>query len=63
MKLPSLYPVVLFAGGILLSIELKILALPSPRIYVFAVFVLLVTGCILHRKNWMVTAAVLAASA
>ena len=31
MKLPSLFPVSFFAGGILLSIELKKFALVSPR--------------------------------
>jgi hypothetical protein len=36
MKLPSLFPVAFFAGGILLSIELRNLALPSPRFYILA---------------------------
>jgi competence protein ComEC len=63
MKLPSLFPVVLFAGGILLSIELKILALPSPRFYICTAFVLLVAGYIVLHKNWIFTAAVISASA
>ena len=63
MKLPSLFPVALFTGGILLSIELKSFALPSPQFHIFAVFVLLLIGYILLRHNWILTAAVFAAGA
>jgi competence protein ComEC len=63
MKLPSLFPVGLFAGGILLSIELKNFALVSPRFYVVAALALLITGYILLRKNWISTAALFAAGA
>jgi competence protein ComEC len=63
MKLPSLFPVALFAGGILLSIELKNFAFPNPRFCVLAACVLLFTGCILLRQNWILTAALFAAGA
>ena len=63
MKLPSLFPVGFFAGGILLSIELQFFAMPSPRLCVLAAFLLLVTGYILLRKNWIVAAALFAAGA
>ena len=51
MKLPSLFPVGLFAGGILLSIELKNFALPNPRFFILAAFVLPLIGYILLRKR------------
>jgi competence protein ComEC len=63
MKLPSLFPVGLFAGGILLSIELKNFALVSPRFYVVAALALLITGYILLRKNWIFAATLAAAAA
>ncbi len=63
MKLPSLFPVALFAGGILLSIELKNFALPSPRFYILAAFALLLIGYVLLRQNWILTAALFAAGA
>ncbi len=63
MKLPSLFPVVLFAGGILLSIELKNYALPGPRFCVVAAFALLLIGYVLLRQNWILTAALFAAGA
>jgi competence protein ComEC len=63
MKLPSLFPVGLFAGGILLSIELKNFALPNPRFFILAAFVLPLIGYILLRKNWILTAALFAAAA
>ena len=63
MKLPSLFPVVLFAGGILLSIELKKFALLSPRICIFAVLLFLLFGYIVLRLNWIFPAALFAACA
>ncbi len=63
MKLPSLFPVALFAGGILLSIELKNFALPGPRFCIFVAFALLLIGYILLRQNWIFTAALFAAGA
>src|ERR1700674_1065477 len=63
MKLPSLFPVALFAGGILLSIELKTFALPSPRSCIFAVLLFLLFGYIALRKNWILAAALFAAGA
>ncbi len=41
MKLPSLFPVAFFAGGILLSIELKKSAPLNPRILIFAALLFL----------------------
>jgi competence protein ComEC len=63
MKLPSLFPVALFAGGILLSIELKEFALLSPRSFIFAALLFLVAGYIALRRNWILAAAVFAAGA
>ena len=63
MKLPSLFPVALFAGGIFLSIELKSFAMPSPRFYILAALVLLLIGYIFLRRNWILAAALFAAGA
>ncbi len=63
MKLPSLFPVALFAGGILLSIELKTFALLSPRICISAVLLFLLFGYIALRQNWILAAALFAAGA
>ncbi len=63
MKLPSLFPVALFAGGILLSIEPNHFVLPGPRFCIVAAFALLLAGCALLRKNWILTAALFAAGA
>jgi len=63
MKLPSLFPVVFFAGGILLSIELKNFALLSPRNFIFAALLLLLFGYIVLRRNWILPAALFAAGA
>ncbi len=63
MKLPSLFPVTLFAGGILLSIELKNIALPSPRFCIFTAFALLLIGHIVLRQKWTIAAIVFAAGA
>jgi competence protein ComEC len=63
MKLPSLFPVAFFAGGILLSIELKSIAMPSPQFYILAALVLLLIGYILLRQNWILISALFAAGA
>jgi competence protein ComEC len=63
MKLPSLFPVGLFAGGILLSIELKRFALLNPRICIFAALLFLLFGYIVLRRNWIFAAVVFAAGA
>jgi competence protein ComEC len=63
MKLPSLFPVCFFAGGILLSIELKKFALLSPLIIIFAAILFLLSGYVALRCNWILAAALLAAGA
>ncbi len=63
MKLPSLFPVALFAGGILLSIELKKFALLSPRFLILAALLFLLFGTIALRRNWVLPAAIFAAGA
>ena len=63
MKLPSLFPVALFAGGILLSIELKKFALLGPRIFIFAALLFLLFGYIALRRNWIFPATLFAAGA
>ncbi len=63
MKPPSLFPVALFAGGILLSIELKNFTLLGPRFCILAAFTLLLFGYITLRQNWILTAALFAAGA
>lgn len=63
MKLPSLFPVAFFAGGIFLSIELKKFALLSPRIVIFAGLLFLLFGYIALRRNLILVAALFAAGA
>src|ERR1700692_4753438 len=63
MKLPSLFPVALFAGGILLSIELKKFALLGPRMFIFAALLFLLFGYITLRRNWIFPAILFAAGA
>ena len=63
MKLPSLFPVCLFAGGILLSIELKKSVLLTPRFFIFAALLFLLFGHIAFRRKWILTAAMFAAGA
>jgi competence protein ComEC len=63
MKLPSLFPIAFFAGGILLSIELRTLALPRPGTYLLSALLLLLCGYIALRRNWIVAAALFAAGA
>jgi len=63
MKLPSLFPVGLFAGGILLATALPGFAWLSPRVLVVAIFLLLLSGITTLRSNWVITSVVLAAGA
>jgi competence protein ComEC len=63
MKLPSLFPVCLFAGGILLSIELKKFALLSPRFIIFTALMILLFGYIAFLRNWILAAALFSAGA
>ncbi len=63
MKLPSLFPAGLFAGGILLSIELTKFAQMSPRMFLFAGFLFLVCGSAALVRNWIFPAAIFAAGA
>jgi competence protein ComEC len=63
MKLPSLFPVCLFAGGILLSIELKKFALLSPRFIICSAFLILLFGYIALLRNWILAAALFSTGA
>lgn len=63
MKLPSLFPVVVFAGGILLAVEFGSFATRSPRVHLIAVCTFLVAACIALRRNWIVVATLLGAAA
>ena len=63
MKLPSLFPIVFFAGGILLSTELRTLALTRPGIVILGALLLLLCGYIALRKNFIFVASVFAAIA
>jgi competence protein ComEC len=63
MKLPSLFPVAFFAGGILLSIELGNLAAPRPGAYLLGALLLLLCGAAALRRNFIIAAAVFAAGA
>jgi competence protein ComEC len=63
MKLPTLFPVGLFAGGILLSSELKKFAPLSPRFSIIAALLFLLFGYALLRRDWILTAALFAAGA
>jgi competence protein ComEC len=63
MKLPSLFPVGLFASGILLAIAFPSFAWPRPRIWVLAILMLLLSGIFTLRSNWVITSLLLAAGA
>jgi len=63
MKLPSLFPVAFFAGGILLSIKLNPASLASPRICIATALILLLSGCAALLLNWIRLAALFAAGA
>ncbi len=61
MKLPSLFPVGLFAGGILLATAFPSFAWPRPRFWVLAILLLLLSGVVTLRSNWVITSLLLAA--
>jgi hypothetical protein len=63
MKLPSLFPVAFFAGGILLSIETKNSVLLSPRIVILAALLFLLCGYIALLRNLILPAALVAGGA
>jgi competence protein ComEC len=63
MRLPSLWPIVCFAGGILLSGKLAVHLHLTPRFFLLAAASLLVVGFILLRKNWLPAAAFVATAA
>src|ERR1700722_3919705 len=51
MKLPGLFPVAFFAGGILLSVYLKSFALLDPRLLILAALLFLLAGYFARFKN------------
>jgi competence protein ComEC len=61
MKLPSLFPVACFAGGILLSTGVNHSAILPPRISVAASLLFLVLGYMALRRNWILVTTLLAA--
>lgn len=63
MKLPSLWPAVCFAGGILLSGKLAGYGHSAPIIYVLTAALLLLSGFLLLHKNWILAAALVGAAA
>ena len=63
MKLPSLFPVAFFAGGILLAARLGQSGTIAPRPCVLAVLTLLLAAFIALRWNWIAGAALLGAAA
>jgi competence protein ComEC len=56
MKLPSLWPVVCFAGGILLSGKLTAHFFLAPRVFLLAAACLLLAGFILLSRRWLLPA-------
>ena len=63
MKLPSLFPVAFFAGGIFLSLEVKNCASLSPRLLALTALLILGFGYMMLRRNWIFCAALAAAGA
>jgi competence protein ComEC len=63
MKLPSLFPVVCFAGGILLALGLPNSALLIPRIAIALIILFLLFGYVALRRNWILAATAFAAGA
>jgi endonuclease/exonuclease/phosphatase (EEP) superfamily protein YafD len=63
MKLPSLWPVVCFAGGILLSGKFAAHLHLAPRFFLLAAPSLLLSGFVLLHRNWLVPAFIAAAAA
>ena len=62
MKLPSLFLVAFFTGGIFLSIEFRTLTVPRPGIYFVGAMSILLLGFILLHRNWIFAAAACGAS-
>ena len=62
MKLPSLFPVVFFPVGILLSSKLHPAAL-TPRICIVAIALSLIAGCVVLYRRLIVTAAIFGVAA
>jgi competence protein ComEC len=60
MKLPALWPVVCFAGGILLSIKLAAHSYLTPRFFLLTAASLLLAGLILLYRNWILSAGLVA---
>ena len=63
MKLPSLWPVVFFAGGILLSGKLAAHLYLTPGLFLLAAASLLISGFVLLYKNWLFPAGIVATAA
>jgi len=63
MKLPSLFPVLFFAGGIFLSLEVKNCASLSPKDLTFAALLFLAFGYVTLQRNWIFCATLVAAGA
>jgi competence protein ComEC len=63
MKLPSLWPVVCFAGGILLFAKFAAHLHLTPRFFLLAAASLLLSGFVLLHRNWLVPAFIAAAAA
>src|SRR6266481_1918577 len=63
MKLPSLWPVGCFAGGILLSCKLAGRLYLTPRLFLLVAASLLISGFVLLYKNWPLPAGIVAAAA
>jgi competence protein ComEC len=63
MKLPSLWPVVCFAGGILLSGKFAPHLHLAPRFFLLAAAFLLLSGFVQLHRNWVVPAFIAAAAA
>src|SRR5713226_58504 len=60
MKLPSLWPVGFFAGGILLSGKFAAHLYLTPRLFLLAAASLLLSGFVLVYKNWLLPAGIAA---
>ena len=63
MKLPSFWPVVCFAGGILLFGKFAAHFHLSPRLFLAAAAFLLLAGFVSLRKCWLLASGVLAVAA
>ncbi len=61
MKLPSLFPVACFAGGILLFGKLSTHPHVTPRVYILAAALLILCAYFTLRQRWIFTAAFLGA--